>query len=420
MKILWFTNSPSKYDQGKHSYHGGGWIESLEEIVSQQDGIELAVSFFHNEGFQKEHRGNTTYYPIYKKSAKKAPLISIINGWRGVVESEEVIIPKLLKVIDDFKPDIIHVFGTEGIFSSIQNKINVPVVVHLQGLITPCLNAYFPPNQSRNSFVFSRNFILKNLLGRGVFSSFKRFKQQSIREQLNLSHAKYIMGRTHWDFSVSKIYAPDAQYFHVDEVLRPLFYNQFKQEYKLKETITIVSTLSDTIYKGIDVLLKTAQLLKEQKGINFKWQVIGLDRESNLLHHNIRLLGIKPEECNIEFLGKKDPKKLISLLLQADIFIHPSYIDNSPNSVCEAQIIGLPVIACNVGGLSTLIEHNKTGVLVPSNGIYEIVSVLIDYTQQSEKYFFIGKNAREFALKRHNKEVIIDDLKKSYLQIINN
>lgn len=420
MKILWFTNSPSKYDQGKHTYHGGGWIESLEELVSGQDGLELAVSFFHNDGFQKEHRGNTTYYPIFKKSAKKAPLTSIINGWRGVVEPEEIIIPKLLKVIDDFKPDIIHIFGTEGIFASIQNKTNIPVVVHLQGLITPCLNAFFPPNQSRSSFIFSRNFIFKNLLGRGVFSSFKRFKRQSIREQLNLSHAKYIMGRTNWDNSVSKIYAPNAQYFHVDEVLRPLFYNEFKQEYKLKQTIIIVSTLSDTIYKGIDVLLKTAKLLKGQKDINFKWQVIGLDKKSNLLHHFTRLLNINPEESNIEFLGKKDPKELISILLQADIFIHPSYIDNSPNSVCEAQIIGLPVIACNVGGLSTLIEHNKTGILVPSNGIFEIVSVLIDYTQQSEKYFFIGKNAREFALKRHNREAIIDDLKKSYLQIINN
>ena len=48
-------------------------------------------------------------------------------------------------------------------------------------------------------------------------------------------------------------------------------------------------------------------------------------------------------------------------------FFHPSYIENSPNSVCEAQILGLPVIACNVGGLSTIISHNHSGILIPSN-----------------------------------------------------
>jgi glycosyltransferase involved in cell wall biosynthesis len=418
MKILWFTNTPSLYDQGKHSYHGGGWIESLEELVSKQNDVELAVSFFHTEGFQKEQRGNTTYYPILKKSGKKTPLKAIFYGLIGEIESENKIIPNLLKVIEDFEPDVIQVFGTEGVFASIQKYTNIPVVIHLQGLITPYLNTYFPPNQSHWSFIFSKNFIFKNLTGRGIFASFIRFQKQSEREKQHFFNTKNIMGRTHWDYLVSKIYSPDSQYFHVEEVLRSVFYNTIEKEYKLNDTITIVSTLSDTIYKGIDVVLKSAKLLKEQTNINFKWQIIGLDGESDLLNHFICTFKINPKEFNIEFIGKKNANELISVLLEADLFIHPSYIDNSPNSVCEAQIIGLPVIACDVGGLSTLIENNKTGILVPSNGLFEIVSTLTDYIKQPEKYFLIGKNAREFALKRHDKKNIIDDLIKSYLKII--
>ena len=178
MRVLWFTNSPSKYDQGKHSYHGGGWIESLEELVMEQKEIELAVSFFHSEGFQKEKRGNTTYYPIFKKTAKKSPLKSVINGFLGTIEKEEVIIPKLLEIIEDFKPDIIQVFGTEGVFATVQKYTNVPIVIHLQGLIIPYLNAFFPPSQSQYSFIFSRNFIFKNLIGKGIISSYNRFKKQ--------------------------------------------------------------------------------------------------------------------------------------------------------------------------------------------------------------------------------------------------
>lgn len=418
MRILWFTNTPSKYDQGKHSYNGGGWIESLEDLASKQNNVELAVSFFHKKGFKKEQRDGTTYYPIFRKSEKKTPVKSIINGLVGKIEDENKIITSLLHVIEDFKPDIIQVFGTEGVFASIQKHTAIPVVIHLQGLITPCLNAYFPPNQTGLSFIFSKKFIFKNLIGRGVFTSFLRFQKQSVREKSHFANAKNIMGRTDWDHSISKIYSPDAQYFHIDEVLRSSFYNAIKKEYKLNKTITIVSTLSEATYKGIDVVLKSAKLLKEQTNINFTWQVIGLDEGSDLLNHFIHTLKVNPKEFNIKFIGKKDPNELISLLSEADLFVHPSYIDNSPNSVCEAQIIGLPVIACNVGGLPTLIEHNKTGILVPSNGVFEIVSTIMDYSQQPEKYFFIGKNARESAQNRHNKKNIISDLIQSYLKII--
>lgn len=420
MRVLWFTNSPSKYDQGKHSYHGGGWIESLEELIVEQKEIELAISFFHNEGFQKEQKGNTLYYPIFKKAAKNTPFTSVINGLRGAIEREEIIIPKLLEVIEDFKPDIIQVFGTEGVFASVQKHTQVPIVIHLQGLITPCLNSYFPPNQSKCNLIFSRNFIIKNLTGRGVFSSYNRFKRQSLREKSYFANAKNIMGRTAWDYSVSRIYSPNSHYFHIDEVLRPCFYNHFKVHYELNKTIKLVSTLSDTIYKGVDVVLKCAKILKQQTNINFIWQVIGLDRSSNLLCHFVESLQIDPEKYNVEFLGKKTSNELISIILEADLFIHPSYIDNSPNSVCEAQIMGIPVIACNVGGLSTLIEDDETGILVPSNGIFEIVTTVIDYTLHSEKYFKIGKKARDFALERHNKEKIILDLKNTYQKIINN
>ena len=56
MKVLWFTNTASKYDLGKHSYNGGGWIESLEELLNQEESVELAISFFHNEGKEKMKR----------------------------------------------------------------------------------------------------------------------------------------------------------------------------------------------------------------------------------------------------------------------------------------------------------------------------------------------------------------------------
>ena len=47
MKVLWFTNTPSLYDQGKHHYYGCGWIESLEKLLENENNIDLGICFFH-------------------------------------------------------------------------------------------------------------------------------------------------------------------------------------------------------------------------------------------------------------------------------------------------------------------------------------------------------------------------------------
>lgn len=98
--------------------------------------------------------------------------------------------------------------------------------------------------------------------------------------------------------------------------------------------------------------------------------------------------------------------------------MHPSYIDNSPNSVCEAQILGIPIIACNVGGLSTIVTHNETGILIPSNGVFELVSEIINYNQSPARYFEMGIKARDKALVRHDKKAIVKSLMESYIKII--
>ena len=51
----------------------------------------------------------------------------------------------------------------------------------------------------------------------------------------------------------------------------------------------------------------------------------------------------------------------------ADIFLNTNDIDNMPVSVVEACAMGLPVVATNVGGISALLTHEETGLLVPQN-----------------------------------------------------
>lgn len=417
MKILWFTNTPSLYDADKHHYHGGGWIESLERLVADQN-VTLAVSFLHANDNQKKVNNKTTYYPIKRKSAKRNPIKTVVNNWFGRL-SDEGFEHEFKNVIEDFQPDVIHVFGTEGAFSKVQTLTDIPVLVHIQGIISPIVNALYPVSISKWDFILNRNYFFKNLLGQSPAFGFERTKKQASREQNFLENAEFVSGRTHWDKMLTKIFNPDVIYYHIDEVLRPPFYLDINPENKRTvPTLRILSTLSPTIYKGIDVVLKIAQQLQLNTDVNFEWQIVGLCNNDNLVKFFENKFKVFHEDLNIRFCGKKNPVELIELMKNSDVFLHPSYIDNSPNSVCEAQIMSLPVIACDVGGVSSIVKHNETGFLVPSNGIFEFTHFLALLSKNEELGMNIGKQARRAAIVRHDKETIIESLFTTYSTLV--
>jgi glycosyltransferase involved in cell wall biosynthesis len=414
MKVLWFTTTPSLYDLDTHYYHGCGWISSLERLISLKGDIELGVSFYHKTDSKKVIKNDTSYYPIKIKRQRNNPIKAIIGNWIGTIDHLNLE-NKYLEVIHDFKPDIIHVFGTENAYTEICQITNIPVVVHMQGLINPIVNAYYPVNQSKLSFLMSPKLIFDALFGTSQNFIFKKFRNIAKQEVKYFRHTHYILGRTHWDKMLAKLYNPEIHYFHIDEVLRPEFYEAVvishkKESYKFQ----IISTLSPTIYKGIDLVLKTAKQLRQLSNIDFQWQIVGLEENDKLLKHFEKTEGINHKDVGVACCGKKGPSEIIELLQKSDVYVHPSYIDNSPNSLCEAQMLGLPVIACNVGGVSTLIRHQVDGFLIPSNGVFELVHFLKLLQGNIELALEIGHEARKIAMQRHNPDKIVAEILNVY------
>lgn len=416
MKVLWYTNTPSLYEESNHQYHGGGWIESLEELVKTRPEIKLSIAFFHPYDNERIEKNGVLYYPIRRLAGRKNPVKALLNNWRGKIEQKEYQ-NRFLKIIDDFKPDIIHVFGTEGPFALIQEITSVPVIVHLQGIINPILNSYFPIGYSKLDFLLDRKYLFQNLIGASPPFILKRFKFMAEREKQVLTKIKYVFGRTEWDKRVVSLYNPDVRYFHVNEVLRPNFYSWDHKRNLSGKKFTIISTLSPAVYKGIDLVLRVAREFKALTDIEFEWRVIGIDESSKLLKLFERKERVFHRSVNIKLLGRIGPVELAQHMTSADIFVHPSYIDNSPNSVCEAQILELPVIACNVGGVSSLIDHEETGILIPSNGVFEMVTYLKLLYNNPQLRQCIGGKAREKAIERHNRQEIVERLISVYFEL---
>ncbi|WP_336093987.1 glycosyltransferase family 4 protein [Leeuwenhoekiella sp. CH_XMU1409-2] len=420
MRVLWFSNTASLYDQGKHHYNGGGWIESLETLLSESDEIDLGICFFHNQDSgRRVGKDNTIYYPIKRNTFRQKPFHTIFKNWKGELENSKIYLSKFIEVVEDFKPDVIQIFGTEGVFAQIQESVSVPVVIHIQGVINPYIQAFYPPNVNKYDFLFSKIFFLKNIFGTSPPFYLKKFKRQGCREKIYYRNAKYLMGRTNWDNQLVSLLAPQAKYFHLNEVLRTDFYNFDENSLPNNpQKLTLVSTISPTVYKGIDILLRTAELLKNEVKIDFEWKVLGISEDQDILRFFEKKLKIKAKNNNLFFLGKKGKNELKSILLSSSLFVHPSYIDNSPNSVCEAQILGIPIIAFDVGGISSIITNNFSGILVPANDIYQLASKITEYKCNPDKNIKMSKEGKNQAEIRHDRKKIREGLLEIYNYIL--
>lgn len=149
MRILWFTNTPSCYSPEGNAYNGGGWISSAENAMSKMSDVDLAISFFmENQPFKVEG-DNVHYYPISIPESQ-SKLSKIISLFRSDFEEQEsntwsFYLEKFENIINDFKPDIIQVWGSEMQFGLVGKIAKVPVILHIQGILNPYLNAYLPP-----------------------------------------------------------------------------------------------------------------------------------------------------------------------------------------------------------------------------------------------------------------------------------
>ena len=100
------------------------------------------------------------------------------------------------------------------------------------------------------------------------------------------------------------------------------------------------------------------------------------------------------------------------------MYVHPAYIDNSPNSLCEAMLLGLPCIASCVGGISSIIDDGKSGILVPVNEPYLLADKIKQLSKDKDLQQRLSTEAIAKASDRHNVENIKSELLNAYNQII--
>ena len=97
--------------------------------------------------------------------------------------------------------------------------------------------------------------------------------------------------------------------------------------------------------------------------------------------------------AQVKFCGNVDD--IPELLSECDIFVLPSLFEGLPISLLEAEAIGLPVIASNIGGIPDIVDRN--GILVPVNDEAALSQAMLDLAENLELRESMGVRSREIA-----------------------
>lgn len=412
MRILWFeVTTPSRYnDQGVVI---GGWQDSLERIVRTCKDIELYVAFESLYPQEIKVDEGVTYIPLNihytDEELRRKEVTWEVNA--------EKLIPLMVETVENIKPDIIQVFGTEWPFGLIAEYTDIPVIIHIQGAMAPYNNALFPPGYSFFDALQEIGWSHPKKLWK-AWKNYQFDMSRSIIDKRVWKIVSNYMGRTSWDEALSAVMHPGRQYFHVEEALRPKFLTgEFLWDKPKGEMLTLMSTGCSNFWKGPDMLIKTAHILTEL-GVEFEWKVAGY------MPDNVRRMVERKEKMtfadnHVEFLGYIQPDELASRLCQSTLYVHTAYVENSPNSICEAQCMGVPIVSTNVGGISTLVKDGEQGLLVPANDPWQMAYAITHLAANMNKMRSFSENSRKIALTRHDDQHILSQLKNVYNTLLN-
>jgi glycosyltransferase involved in cell wall biosynthesis len=154
------------------------------------------------------------------------------------------------------------------------------------------------------------------------------------------------------------------------------------------EEAPIVGTAARLVpIKGLDVLVRAVATLP-----NARLEIAGDGPERARLERLARELGTADR---ITFLGWQDD--LAECFARWTLASVASRDEGFGIAALEAMAAGLPVVASRVGGIPELVEHERSGLLVPPGDIAALANALGELTADPQRAAAMGAAARERA-----------------------
>lgn len=423
LRVLWLTNvlMPDLANRLSLPFtHRAGWIPALADALMRDGRAELGVATNVAISVQQHHVIDGVHHyavPMPSRSFRYENLpVSLVAGYQ--------------RVVDDFKPDVIHVHGTEYFHGLLTGRgyLDCPAVISIQGIIDAC-QKYYTAGLPWQALLLKRTIRDWARLD-GLWEQRQRWERRARFEREIFATNRYFVGRTLWDQAQTRRLNPAATYFHCEELLRPVFYSRRWSLDDCQRHSVFASSASYPI-KGFHVLIKAVALLrdefpdlvvrspllhicsgqtglprffKEQRGGGYAKFLADLIRENNVQNHFVPL-------------GELSAERMAQEYARAHVFVLPSYVENSPNSLAEAMLLGTPSVVSLAGGIPSMIVDGQTALAFPSGDEAVLAEQIRRIWVDDDGARCLSLSSRKIAEARHAEDAIVRGMCTIYEQV---
>lgn len=440
MRVLWVCNImlPMVAEHlGKEVNNKEGWLTGLADMILQnreKNQIELAVAF----PVAAETQERKWQVPI-KGSDDILQCYGFAEDTNHPENYEPGLETELQTIAEDFRPDVVHCFGTEYPHTLAVTKVcdKERILIGIQGLCKLYAERYLAdlPEKVINRVTF-RDWLKKDSILQQEQKFIQRGKQE-VEAVLNTGH---VTGRTWIDKDFTTRTNPSVQYHFMNETLRSNFY-EGAWEYEKCEKHSIFLSQGDYPIKGLHYMLKAMpailQVYPDAKvyvagnkiANNQTWK--DKIKISSYGKYILELLKKYKLQENVVFLGRMNAEQMKAQFLRSHVFVCPSVIENSPNSLGEAMILGVPCVTARSGGIPSVFTDGEDGIAYPAYGasVYEaeadkeqaqanrLARAVIQMWADEKKMLAYTKSASAHARKTHDGQANYERLVEIYCSI---
>jgi L-malate glycosyltransferase len=410
MRVLWVVNIIIASFAEELKLGGatvfGGWVEAAAAKIGAMEGIELTVAA---PGPLKELTERTIagirYIAVPESTAKTA--------LRPKKRQQEY----CRRILERADPDIIHVHGTEyplglGIIREERGKASARIFVSLQAVLPLNVREY-TAGLFRSASYAALPLLVRLGIRVPVTLQRRRLAARIVLDREYLQKADAVCGRTACDRAYASLATPDTvRYIYAPEVLRSVFYSPV---WKLEQAERYSIYVSNSSYslKGLHHLLEAAALLVPS--FPFIRLVIAGEpfqprspadlrrRTGYALYVRKAIVSLKLQE-HVRFTGYLKADEVVRHLLASHLSVVASSAENSPNSLGEAMILGVPAAAAYAGGIPSMAEDQTEILFFPSGDPVMLAATIRSIFIDDELARRLSSGARRRALRNHDPE----------------
>ncbi|MDI3501049.1 MAG: hypothetical protein PWP22_820 [Thermoanaerobacter sp.] len=371
----------------------GGMERHIEDLVNglvKRGHRVTIITTKHPENVKKEEKENLKIYYVGDKPLRYTK--------RFYYESA-----KLFEELDKEENfDIVHSQSIAGYGVVEYCQLNKPLIVTLHGTHLNEIKSALS-SKSMKGFALAFYLIFKRLIDR----SDKELLQKDVKV-ITVSYELYKDVKEQYKISEDKLVViPNG----VDtNRFKPMNVDDLREKMSLTNEKIILSVGRIEKQKGYHLLIKLLpEILKTH---DVKLVIVG----TGSYLPNLKKLAVKlGVSDNVIFVGKVSDNELPKYYNLADVFAFPTLrIEGLPYVILEAMACGKPVVASRIGGIPTVIENGKEGLLVKPNDLENLKDKLLMLLEDEKMAKKLGKNAREKVVRKFSVDKMIDSTVRLY------